>query len=119
MQEKLREFEEQIKMEDRLLESIQMEDDLKKEEMELENEKIGTREEPVDPSQTFIAKRINDVIKNEVLNEDSKGKIPVSNLTKVDTESTEAIPKPSNPTTPVVSSPKISSPRFNPITLDD
>lgn len=94
-------------------------EDLLEEEMELENEKIGAKEEPVDPSQTFMAKRINDVIKNEVLNEDSKGKIPVSNLTKVDTESTEAIPKTSNPTTPVVSSPKISSPKFNPITLDD
>ncbi len=89
-------------------------EDLLDEEMELDNEKSGVKEEPVDPSQTFMVKRINDVIKNEVLNEDSKGKIPVSNLTKVDTENTEAIPKNTNPTTP-----KISSPRFNPITLDD
>jgi hypothetical protein len=66
-----------------------------------------------------MAKRINDVIRKEVLNEDSKGKIPVSNLVKVDTEATEAIKTNTNPTTPKISNPKISSPKFNPIALDD
>jgi hypothetical protein len=94
-------------------------EDLLDEEMELEHEKIGLSEDPVDPSQTFMVKRINDVIQKEVLNEDSKTKIPVSNLTKVETETAEAIKLNTNPTTPKISNPKISSPRFNPITLDD
>ena len=94
-------------------------EDLLDEEMELDHEKSGTPDEPVDPSQTFMAKRINDVIRKEVLNEDSKGKIPVSNLVKVDTEATEAIKTNTNPTTPKISNPKISSPKFNPIALDD
>lgn len=94
-------------------------EDLLDEEMELDHEKSGTPDEPVDPSQTFMAKRINDVIRKEVLNEDSKGKIPVSNLVKVDTETTEAVKTKTNPTIPKISNPKISSPKFNPIALDD
>lgn len=68
----------------------------------------------VDPSQTFMVKRINDVIKKEVLNEESKGKIPVSDLVKVDTKSEKSISDTPDPTQP-----KISSPKFNPIQLDD
>lgn len=99
---------------------IQDLEDLLDEEMELEKEKgIGSSQLPVDPSQTFLVKRINDVIQKEVLNEDSKGKIPVSNLTKVNTESLEAIPSNTNSGSKKVSNPKISSPKFNPITLDD
>lgn len=97
---------------------IQDLEDLLDEEMELENEsKSGDL--PVDPSQTFLVKRINDVIQKEVLSEDSKGKIPVSNITKINTESLEAIPSSTNPNSSKVSNPKISSPKFNPITLDD
>lgn len=94
-------------------------EDLLEEEMELETEVTGGHESLVDPSQTFMVKRINDVIKKEVLNDDSKGKIPVSDLTKIDTKTTEATPQKSNPTLPQISSPKISNPKFNPITLDD
>ena len=94
-------------------------EDLLEEDMELETEVTGGHESLVDPSQTFMVKRINDVIKKEVLNDDSKGKIPVSDLTKIDTKTTEATPQKSNPTLPQISSPKISNPKFNPITLDD
>nr|MBP9885958.1 hypothetical protein [Leptospiraceae bacterium] len=83
------------------------------------HEKDESLEDPIDPSQTFMVRRINDVIKKEVLNEDSKSKIPVSDLTKVETESTEAIKLNTNPTAPKISNPKITSPKFNPITLDD
>lgn len=94
-------------------------DDLLEEKMEMEHEKDESLEDPIDPSQTFMVRRINDVIKKEVLNEDSKSKIPVSDLTKVETESTEAIKLNTNPTAPKISNPKITSPKFNPITLDD
>lgn len=84
------------------------------EKIKISSDKVDIFEDPIDPSQTFMVKRINDVIKNEVLNEDSKSKIPVSDLTQVETESKEAIKLATNPTAP-----KISNPKFNPIPLDD
>lgn len=93
------------------LHTIENVDELIDEELEPEDDKL--KESEFDPSMTYIQKRIKDVIFNEVLSEeDSKNRLkPINNPPPVQTSDTQEPKKDSKP--------KISSPKFEAINLDD